>query len=369
MAVTIKRDGYGQLEPNHLSAPRTGQVYGQLPANEDIKILEQGMFVKYDYAAGECNFDGDGPWMLVFNEEKLYDEQKQMHKHFALKAEDFYDGKMYPRCLVPQLGDIMTTNMFADNTSLKVGDVVSPGADGILAIASGDVEYTVVFTDESHSFDNGICTVCSTKEDYTIKITNGIVAKGEKEIYHVGDIVTLKADEPEEGKVFAYWKDGNGNVLSTKANYSFVVLQSVDLTAVYNNEHTAESILNISAVQTSSNGKNAIRFVFNRSVDTKAQVEEVGLIYATNKLAGYTDGAKVNLSESDFDIETALKDNTNGKVKTYKGTSTSINGTIRLTYTIGNNTDCYVYAYGYVKLTDGTTLYTDLLATTYDSIV
>ena len=234
---------------------------------------------------------------------------------------------------------------------------------------TGDVEYTVVFTDESHSFDNGICTVCSTKEDYTIKITNGIVAKGEKEIYHVGDIVTLKADEPEEGKVFAYWKDGNGNKLSTKANYSFVVLQSVDLTAVYNNEHTAESILNISAVQTSSNGKNAIRFVFNRSVDTKAQVEEVGLIYATNKLAGYTDGAKVNLSESDFDIETALKDNTNGKVKTYKGTSTSINGTIRLTYTIGNNTDCYVYAYGYVKLTDGTTLYTDLLATTYDSIV
>ena len=129
MAVTIKRDGYGQLEPNHLSAPRTGQVYGQLPAN---------------YAAGECNFDGDGPWMLVFNEEKLYDEQKQMHKHFALKVEDFYDGKMYPRCLVPQLGDIMTTNMFADNTSLKVTDVVTPGDDGILAIGTGDVEYTVV---------------------------------------------------------------------------------------------------------------------------------------------------------------------------------------------------------------------------------
>ena len=240
---------------------------------------------------------------------------------------------------------------------------------GDIPPVTGNVEYTVVFTAENHSFDNGICTVCGSKENYTITVTNGIVAKGEKDIYHVGDIITLKANTPEEGKVFAYWQDGRGNVLSTKANYSFVVLQSVDLTAVYNNEHTAKAILNISAVQTSSNGKNAIRFVFNRSVDTKAQVEEVGLIYATNKLAGYTDGAKVNLSESDFDIETALKDNTNGKVKTYKGTSTSINGTIRLTYTIGNNTDCYVYAYGYVKLTDGTTLYTDLIATTYDSIV
>jgi uncharacterized repeat protein (TIGR02543 family) len=222
---------------------------------------------------------------------------------------------------------------------------------------------------ESHTFDNGICTVCGAKEIYTITVTNGTITTGEKESYNVGDIVTLKADAPEEGKVFAYWEDGNGNKLSTKANYSFVVLKSVDLTAVYNNDYVAEAILDISAVQTSSNGKNAIRFVFNRSVDTKAEVEEVGLIYATNKLAGYTRGAKVNLTELEgFDIETVLKENTSGTVKTYKSTSTSINGTIRFTYTIGNNTDCYVYAYGYVKLSDGTTLYTDLIATTYNSI-
>ena len=222
---------------------------------------------------------------------------------------------------------------------------------------------------ENHTFDNGVCTVCGALEDYTITVTNGIIAKGEKEIYHVGDIVNLQADTPEEGKVFAYWQDANGNKLSTKANYSFVVLQSIDLTAVYNDNYVAEEILNISAVQTSSNGKNAIRFVFNRSVDTKAEVEEVGLIYATNKLAGYTSGAKVNLTELEgFDIETVLKENTSGTVKTYKSTSTSINGTIRFTYTIGNNTDSYVYAYGYVKLADGTTVYTDLLATTYNSI-
>ena len=140
MAITIKRDGFGQLEPNHLSAPRTGQVYGQLPAAEGIEVLEQGMFVHYDYAAGECNFDGDGPWMLVFNEEKLYDERKQMHKHFALQVADFYDGKMYPRCLVPQLGDIMTTNMFAQNTTLQMGMEVAPGEDGILTAAEEDSE-------------------------------------------------------------------------------------------------------------------------------------------------------------------------------------------------------------------------------------
>lgn len=44
--------GYGQVEPNHLSAQRTAQIYAQLPAAADIDVLEQGQFVKYDYAAG-----------------------------------------------------------------------------------------------------------------------------------------------------------------------------------------------------------------------------------------------------------------------------------------------------------------------------
>ena len=45
--------GFGQVEPNHLSAQRTGQIYAQLPANPEITVLEQGQFVKYDYAANE----------------------------------------------------------------------------------------------------------------------------------------------------------------------------------------------------------------------------------------------------------------------------------------------------------------------------
>ena len=68
--------GYGQVEPNHLSAQRTGQIYAQLPANPDIEILEQGQFVKYDYAAndngiGEVNIEDDGEQMHVYNEIKL----------------------------------------------------------------------------------------------------------------------------------------------------------------------------------------------------------------------------------------------------------------------------------------------------------
>lgn len=135
MAVTILRDGYGVVEPNHLSAPRNGQVYAQLPAASSITVLEQGMFVKYDIAAGEVNFTGDGPWMLVFNEEKLYDDRHQMHKDFALKKADSYDGKIYPRVFAVNPGDIFTTNMVkttAAGTSYSVGDKLEVGTDGIL---------------------------------------------------------------------------------------------------------------------------------------------------------------------------------------------------------------------------------------------
>lgn len=85
--------GYGQVEPNHLSAQRTGQTYAQLPANKDIEVLQQGQFVKYDYANEEVNFSGAGEWMLVFNEIKLY-RDNQMDCEFAM-VRDNYQARIY----------------------------------------------------------------------------------------------------------------------------------------------------------------------------------------------------------------------------------------------------------------------------------
>ena len=95
--------GYGQVEPNHLSAQRTAQIYAQLPAAANIDILENGQFVKYDYAAndngiGEVNFSGEGEWMLVYNEIKLYrdhpDGTKQWDCEFAMIKDD-YQARIY----------------------------------------------------------------------------------------------------------------------------------------------------------------------------------------------------------------------------------------------------------------------------------
>lgn len=137
MAVTIARDGYAQVEQNHLSAPRTGQVYAQLPAKAGITKLEQGQYVHYDYADGTVNFDGAGPWMMVVNEEKLYDERHQMHKDFAQLVEDSYTGQIVPRVFVMQVGDIYTTNAVAPG-SYKVGDELKIGTDGFPTI--GDAQ-------------------------------------------------------------------------------------------------------------------------------------------------------------------------------------------------------------------------------------
>lgn len=174
----ISRMGYGQVELNFVSAGRIGGVYASRPYKGDKKILEQGMFLKYDPVENTCNTTGEGEWYMVYNEEEHYDEREMNHKDYAMKESDFIEGKMYPRLLKISTGDIFTTNTFgaykADyaeatypgnygdvknaNTTLKMAkvttvtgvkggsvgidlnqkDKVTVGADGYLVKASDD---------------------------------------------------------------------------------------------------------------------------------------------------------------------------------------------------------------------------------------
>jgi hypothetical protein len=150
--------GYGQVEPNHLSAQRTGQIYAQLPVAATIKVLENGQFVKYNYADGAVNFEADGgEWMLVYNEVKVYDERHQQDCDFAMLAEN-YGGYiahagiaantrdlepavlgMVPRVFKTNVGDIFTTNTIkAEPESLAVGDELVIGDDGYLTKTAGE---------------------------------------------------------------------------------------------------------------------------------------------------------------------------------------------------------------------------------------
>ena len=134
MALLVKQ-GFGQLEPNHLSAQRNGQIYAQLPCESSIEVLQNAQFVKYDYAKGKVGFTGAGEWMLVYNEVKLYDP-RHSYKDFALQKKNCVGGVMVPRVMKTMVGDIFTTNLVdakEKDTTLAVGDKLVVGeSTGIL---------------------------------------------------------------------------------------------------------------------------------------------------------------------------------------------------------------------------------------------
>lgn len=145
--ATYVERGFAQVEPNHLSAQRNGQIYAQLPAEASIELLENGQFVKYNYAAGVVDFVGKGEWMLVYNEVKVYDDFEgesdfAMIKgnyeaiHYSLEKEMPENTTMVPRVLKTMVGDIFTTNCVKEE-ELAVNDELVVGDDGYLTKTAG----------------------------------------------------------------------------------------------------------------------------------------------------------------------------------------------------------------------------------------
>ena len=94
--ANFTRNGYGQVEPNQLSAQKTGRIYARLRLDEEVDVLQNGEFMYYDYANGtvNCGKTADattgtvatkGEPMLVFNEIKLYEPfWRTSYKDFAM---------------------------------------------------------------------------------------------------------------------------------------------------------------------------------------------------------------------------------------------------------------------------------------------
>ena len=129
--------GYGQVEPNHLSAQYTGQIYAQLPADPSIKVLEQGQFVKYDYANGLVNFTGAGEWMLVYNEIKLYRDFQRDCEFAMLK--DNYQARVYS----PLDGTVMQ-EMYGPTRFLQGKREAYDNKSGTFKTLAGELAYDEV---------------------------------------------------------------------------------------------------------------------------------------------------------------------------------------------------------------------------------
>lgn len=184
--MAFTRNGYGQVEPNQLSAQKTGQIYASLPLASDVDILQNGEFMYYDYKSGTVTANGVGEPMLVFNEVKLYEPFWQTsYKDFAmirvgdnyvtskLATEGYGDGSettgvapspghsdwqagyrmngIAPRLFKTNVGDIFTTNMvetgdeitYTQGETLKLKKVSkAPDKTGNTLVLSktGDIE-------------------------------------------------------------------------------------------------------------------------------------------------------------------------------------------------------------------------------------
>ena len=203
----LAKNGYGQVEPNQLSAQKTGQIYASLPLDAKVKVLQNGQFMFYDYQSGKVSATdstGVSEPMLVFNEIKLYEDQyRTSYKDFAmirvgdnyvtskLATDGYGDGAtttgvtpsttnppsaaattghteypyrmdgIAPRLFKTNIGDIYTTNMVVDTaTDYAVGQLLQlekvtygTGADAYdvleltndtTATAAGDIKFVVV---------------------------------------------------------------------------------------------------------------------------------------------------------------------------------------------------------------------------------
>ena len=162
--MAFTRNGYGQVEPNQLSAQKTGQIYASLPLDKEVDVLQNGEFMFYDYVNGTVNAGKDGsaagtkataitePY-LVFNEIKLYfamirvgdnyvtsdlatakygenSDKKQASYQPHGEEYKYRMGGIAPRLFKTNIGDIFTTNMVkeltGDANNYAVGDILVP---------------------------------------------------------------------------------------------------------------------------------------------------------------------------------------------------------------------------------------------------
>ena len=197
--ANFTRIGFGQVEPNQLSAQKTGQIYASLPLDESVKVLQNGEFMYYSYAdnkvTAEPTVPGQEP-MLVFNEIKIYEDYLRLKDFAMIRVGDNYvtnpaavgrvtqanygwadgvdtygDGSLNkaatispehserqaakyrmdgfaPRMFKTNVGDVFTTNMVKTGVDYAVGNILTPKKNEDtktlqLEIGNGDIEFVV----------------------------------------------------------------------------------------------------------------------------------------------------------------------------------------------------------------------------------
>ena len=201
--MAFKRIGYGQVEPNQLSGIKTGQIFASLPLDKNVKVLQNGEFMYYDYASGSVNATAEAnaapePY-LVYQEVKIYEDWLSYKDFAMIRVGDNYvtndpaigrltsanaDGTVYgdgaktegaiidhgdyqagyrmdgiaPRLVKTNIGDVYTTNMVDEEGTYAVGTVLTlkkTDRNTLVLSPSGDINSVKFIVVKDYTMPDG----------------------------------------------------------------------------------------------------------------------------------------------------------------------------------------------------------------------
>ena len=201
--MAFKRIGYGQVEPNQLSGIKTGQIFASLPLDKEVKVLQNGEFMYYDYASGSVNATAEAnaapePY-LVYQEIKIYEDWLSYKDFAMIRVGDNYvtnnpaigrltsantDGTVYgdgaetegasidhsdyqagyrmdgiaPRLVKTNIGDVYTTNMVDEEGTYEVGTVLTlkkTNRNTLVLSSSGNIDSVKFIVVKDYTMPDG----------------------------------------------------------------------------------------------------------------------------------------------------------------------------------------------------------------------
>lgn len=162
--------------------------------------------------------------------------------------------------------------------------------DGKTAIAQENL--IAAITEALPNGDVNLYPLYVSLDDYhTVTVING--TGGGR--YVGSSVINVTADEPAEGMKFAYWVDGDGQIVSYNTVYTLAVTRDVTLEAVYvdaDEEIEAQAAIAITD-KSSDPAAKTVTFVVTRDVPTKYTIVQTGIILTSDATIGEDEDAFV----------------------------------------------------------------------------
>ncbi|MCQ2471537.1 MAG: leucine-rich repeat domain-containing protein [Clostridia bacterium] len=189
-------------------------------------------------------------------------------------------------------------------------------------------------------------------EKYSVTATNGATVTKSLNLnkstkYEIATVKIAEADGIRGGKWFVYWKDQDGNIVSSYSTYSFYVVEDRTLTPVYVSPDVyeaerAKAILVTDIVRADDNGDGTATLFAEHSASKAAVGDAIlqhGVIYTTDA------AQKDNLTVDNDSVNKTVAAKTN----------TSLSGLLKAVIDVEENDT--VYAKSYMTNANGNTVY------------